>query len=310
MLTVAALLTLTSGVLSGVAHSIQRRSLDKVPELTPRAFIQRHMYLVFRLFTTPLWLLGGGLALLGALLRWQAFSAADVSLLKPLTNINILVVVALCAGLWKERIGRAEWVGIASLLAGVVALSLFSEERTLLAYNLPWYLVSTVASLILVGTLAAVGSAPGCSDKDKELLFALSAGVLYGIATIFLKAMTIEVLQQLGYFHVPDLLCLLVLAGRPSFWLYVSSSTIAFFLLQCAYSHRRASVALPVNNSLSTLVPVLVASLVFSDPLLILVGGQILFPYSFMRLIGVATILVGIALLRRFQEPLLSGVSS
>ena len=130
----------------------------------------------------------------------------------------------------------------------------------------------------------------------------MSAGILYGIATIFLKAMTLEVILILGGFNILDPSSLLVLATRLSFWLYLSSSVIAYFLLQCAYSHRRASVAFPVNNSLSTLVPIIIAVLVFGDLLLIPVNGLLVFPFSYLRIIGIVAVVLGILLLRRFQN--------
>lgn len=301
MFALAALFTLVSGILSGIGHSIQRYGLNSLPELTPRAFYQRHLRLLFALLTSPLWLLGGILAVSGALLRWQAFSGGDVSLLKPLTNINIVVVVIVSVVFLGERIRRIEWIGIAGLLVSVFILSFAGQERYIDSYNIPAYFLSTIICFSLVAIFAVMGSQLHRSAREKELLFALSAGLLYGIATIFLKAMTIEVIQLLGYFNVLDALSLFVLITRGSFWLYVVSSIIAYFLLQCAYSHRRASVAFPINNSFSTLVPIIIAVLVFGDSLLILRNGLILFPISFLPLIGIITIILSIFLLRRFQ---------
>ena len=298
---IAALLTLVSGILSGLGHSIQRRSLDTLPELTPRALYQRHIQLIYAILTTPLWLLGGILSVLGGLLRWQAFSVGEVSILKPLTNINILVVVLIGVLYLGEHISRWEWGGIAGLLGGVVILSVAVETSPTVTYNLPWYIITTIICCFLVIVFTLLGSRLDRSTREKELLFALSAGILYGIATIFLKAMTLEVIQLLGGFNILDPTSLLVLATRLSFWLYLSSSVIAYFLLQCAYSHRRASVAFPVNNSLSTLVPIIIAALVFGDLLLIPVNGFLIFPFSYLRLIGIAAIILGILLLRRFQ---------
>lgn len=301
MLAIGALLTLLSGVLSGIGHSIQRHGLDSLPELTPRTFYQRHIHLIIALLTTPLWLLGGILSVSGAVLRWQAFSMGDVSLLKPLTNINILIVVIVGVIFLHEKIGRAEWIGISGLLTGVILLSIFTQERIIDTYNLPWYILSTIICIILVSAFVFIGSQLDRSSREKELLFAISSGILYGIATIFLKAMTIEVIQILGYFNVLDPLALLILITRISFWMYVISSVIAYFLLQCAYSHRRVSVAFPVNNSLSTLVPIIIAVLVFGDTLLILINGFVVFPFSYLPLMGIIAILIGIILLRRFQ---------
>jgi multidrug transporter EmrE-like cation transporter len=200
-----------------------------------------------------------------------------------------------------ERVGRWEWGGIAALLGGVVVLSIAVEVSPTITYNLPWYIITTIICFILVIVFALVGSQLDRSTREKELLFAMSAGILYGIATIFLKAMTLEVIQILGGFSVLDPTSLLVLATRISFWLYLISSVIAYFLLQCAYSHRRASVAFPVNNSLSTLVPIIIAALVFGDLLLVPINGWLVFPFSYLRLIGIIAVILGILLLRRFQ---------
>lgn len=301
-ISIAAILTLVSGVLSGIGHSIQRYGLDRLPELTPRAFYQRHIRLLLALFTTPIWLLGAILAVSGALLRWQAFSLGDVSFLKPLTNINILIVIIVGVLFLGEIIRRVEWAGIASLLIGVFVLSLFARERFIDTYNVHWYGVSSLVCVLLVILFTFIGTQLKRTTREKELFFAIGSGILYGIATIFLKAMTIEVIQVLGYFSVLDLLSLIILITRPSFWLYLVGSIIAYFLLQCAYSRRRVSVAFPVNNSLSTLVPILIATLVFGDSLLILIENMVIFPLSYLPVFGIITILIGIFLLRRFQE--------
>ncbi|MDO8056552.1 MAG: hypothetical protein Q6361_06800, partial [Candidatus Hermodarchaeota archaeon] len=301
MIEIAAFLTLISGILSGFGHSIQRRSLDTLPELTPRALYRHHIRLIYAILTTPLWLLGGILSVFGGLLRWQAFSVGEVSILKPLTNINILVVVLIGVLYLGEHVSHWEWGGIAALLGGVVILSVAVETSPTVTYNLPWYMITTIICFFLVIVFTLLGSRLDCSTREKELLFALSAGILYGIATIFLKAMTLEVIQLLGGFNILDPASLLVLVTRFSFWLYLGSSVIAYFLLQCAYSHRRASVAFPVNNSFSTLVPIIIATVVFGDLLLIPINGFLIFPFSYFRLIGIIAIIVGILLLRRFQ---------
>lgn len=306
IISIAAILTLVSGILSGIGHSIQRFGLDRLPELTPRAFYQRHIHLIFAIFTTPIWLFGAILAVSGALMRWQAFSLGDVIFLKPLTNINILIVIVVGILFLGEVIRRFEWIGIAALLIGVFTLSLFAQERIIDTYNVLWYSLSSIVCIILVVFFVLIGSRETRTPREKELFFALGSGILYGIATIYLKAMTIEVIQVLGYFSVLDILSLLVLITRPSFWLYLISSIIAYFLLQCAYSRRRVSVAFPVNNSLSTVVPLIIATLVFGDSLLVLVNGTILFPFSYLPIIGILAILIGIILLRRFQGSLSS----
>ena len=301
LISIAAILTLVSGILSGIGHSIQRYSLDKLPELTPRAFYKHNIRLLLAIFTTPIWLLGAILSVSGAFMRWQAFSMGDVSFLKPLTNINILIVIIVGVLFLGEIIRRFEWIGISSLLIGVFVLSFFAQERFLDTYNLFWYILSTLVCFALVILFTLIGSQLQRTAQEKELMFAISSGILYGIATIYLKAMTIEVIQVLGYFSVLDPLSIIILVTRPSFWLYLTSSIVAYFLLQCAYSHRRVSIAFPVNNSLSTLVPIIIAALVFGDSLLILVGGVIFFPISYLPIIGIIVILLGIFLLRRFQ---------
>jgi hypothetical protein len=197
--------------------------------------------------------------------------------------------------------GRAEWVGISSMLLGIVILVFASEETGQDTYNLMMYFICSVICIICVGLFTLLGSIRKDSARDKELFFALSAGILYGIATIFLKAMDIEVVQILGVFDLLNPLSWLVLVTRFSFWMYLISSVVAFFLLQCAYSRRRASVALPLNNSLSTIVPIFIAVLVFGDQLLQPIGTLYLFPFSFLRPLGIIAILVGIILLRHFQ---------
>jgi hypothetical protein len=297
------ILTLVSGVFSGVGHSLQRKSTDQMPELTPRVFYQQHLGLLKVILSTPLWWLSGILAVIGALLRWQAFAFADISLVKPLVNINILVVLALCVGLWKEKIGKWEFTGIVSLLTGIIFLSVFAEDRLVYSFNVAFFLLSALGCFLIVGGFLYLGSKKERRSRDKELFFALSAGVLYGIASVFLKAMTVEVWQILGYFQIFDFSVIITLFTRWTFWGYAICSIAAYFLLMCAYSRRRASIAIPINNSLSTVIPILLAIPIFGDAVLLPLEGHIVFPYSFIRLFGILTVLIGVFLLRRFQYP-------
>lgn len=85
----------------------------------------------------------------GNLLFMRALDYGPASLTSPLTNANILFVVAMGALWYGEPVHPAALAGIVSLVAGVVLLSVKSESSLAIRSN-KWYGLVTAATLLFV----------------------------------------------------------------------------------------------------------------------------------------------------------------
>ncbi|QGG58857.1 EamA family transporter [Paenibacillus sp. B01] len=111
-----------------------------------------------------LWLAGG---IVGAGSAWgnavfmKALEHGPASITSPLTNLNIVLVVALSVGLYGETLGLAEAAGIALLLASAVLIAIRPAEKLRLSSRL-WYIYTGAAVLLFTfrnGGLKVTGEA-------------------------------------------------------------------------------------------------------------------------------------------------------
>ena len=69
-----------------------------------------------------------------------------------------------------------------------------------------------------------------------------------------------------------------------------------FILKQLAFIKGRASVIIPITSSLSIIIPIIAAIIVFGEPLIVV--DQVIPFFSFLRPIGIITILTGVICLQ------------
>ncbi|WP_405792870.1 DMT family transporter [Streptomyces sp. NBC_01506] len=167
----------------------------------------------------------------GALLHVVALAYGPLSLVQPLGALTIVFALPMAAVFVRRKAGAAAWRGalMATLgLAGLLALtgsagshSLDSGERTVVAG-------ATVGLVALLFLLAQAVRRPAA----RSVLLAASAGVAFGIASVFTKTVAVNWTEGTFSGQVPSML---VIAGLAAAGLLLSQA-----------SYRGAGLAAPL----------------------------------------------------------------
>ncbi len=83
------------GLISGISAIILKIGIFRAGGIKINKFIRDIGSAAWRLMTTPIWLLGGISAIIGFIIYTVALNAYDVSVVKPLVNINLLFTIIL-----------------------------------------------------------------------------------------------------------------------------------------------------------------------------------------------------------------------
>ncbi|MFX0068397.1 MAG: EamA family transporter [Promethearchaeota archaeon] len=291
------ILALVAASLSGTATSMQKKALAKLPQLTFNQFIREIFKVLKQLLSNRIWVLGLLTGMAAWLIYVQAIAIGDLLVVRPLINANTLVVILIGVTKLKEQIHRTEWSGIVAMIIGIFCLSYNPQTTGTYFYDLSILLL--VIGLLLT---TAIGiQLLGRISNKKALISALTAGLLYSLAEIFTKWMTIESGSESPSFLNP-----LLLVISPIFWGLATLTAISFMLKQVTLSQGRSAVAIPLITSLSISIPMVAAVFIFGEMILLPVNGQIIFPISYLRVIGTATILAGTIILNIYYRGMAS----
>lgn len=287
------ILALIAASLSGTATSMQKKALARLPQLTFGQFIRELFKVLKQLLSNRVWVLGLLTGMLAWLIYVQAVAIGDLVVVRPLMNANTLVVILIGVTKLKERIHGPERLGIIAMVVGVFLLS-YSPQRT------GTYLYDFSVLLLVVSVLLTVAIAIqllGRISSKKALISAITAGLLYSLAEIFTKWMTIESGGESVSFLNP-----LLLVISPIFWGLATLTAMSFILKQVTLSQGRSAVAIPLITSLSICIPMVAAIFIFGEMILLPVNGQIVFPLSYLRVIGTAMIVAGTVILNIYYK--------
>ncbi len=118
------LLAIISSILYGIGLVIQKKGVEKISglKLLKNFSIKNLKKLIRKLLNKKL-LSGVIIGGIGTLFYWKAISIGELSILQPLTNINVIVVWIFGWVYLKERIRSKEWIGLILIFVGAVTLS-------------------------------------------------------------------------------------------------------------------------------------------------------------------------------------------
>jgi uncharacterized membrane protein len=129
----------------------------------------------------------------------------------------------------------------------------------------------TIVGIIILGAFIITERV-----QNQEFFYSISAGIFYGLGAIFSKA----ILIFLSPITNINLLVFTLIV-------FLLSYIVAIVSQQFAFNNGRLSIVSPITNSISVLIPVIGAIIVFNEY------------FFFEKLLGLICILLGIVLLRR-----------
>jgi hypothetical protein len=280
---------------NGLSSVLQRKANKQVPQrenLSPR--------LVLSLLRQPVWL--GGIAALtaGFLLQASALGTGQLSSVEPVLVLELPVALLVSSRVFRQRLGRPEWLPAAGMTAGLGGLLFLLAPSAGKQVHVRWYLwlAGIGVNLALVGCLTAWArsrptdqageNSPGRqAGSARAALLAIAAGSTFGLTAALMKAMTITFAGGLGELLTSWQIYAMVAAGA-----------LGMFLTQSALNAGQLIAAQP--------------GLTLSDPLISVLWGVTIFNeqvrlgwYVLGEVLCAGVIVAAVIALAR--SPLLSG---
>lgn len=277
-------LTLFAAALFAVGNALQKHVIaGRLSSVPAGPFLSRFRHVVFVLARSPAWMLGLPITIAAFLLEMQALALGDVTVVKPLSRLQILFVLAIGVIVLGERLARAEWIGVSIVIIGALFLAGMPANASATAPNA----VEVAAAATAIGTITIAGlwlSNLG-RNRPPQHLSALAAGSFFGLGDILMKASTGIVLSRDGDFDVVGGDTVSSLTAEPLFVMSLLATASAFVTQQIAFSQGRVSLTVPLIGVGATAV---VAALGFT-----LLQEQI----TAARIAGIAWVLAGAAII-------------
>lgn len=204
------------------------------------------------LLRSPLWAAGAVAGMTGWALHVGALSRAPISIVQAFVAGGLALTLPLAA-LAGRRSTSVERSGAALMVAGLVLLSLGMRAGAVTG-AIP---AVALAAYAVAGAVIAIGLATGVAGAARPGALGAAGGVLYGIADLAVKALTVTARE-----HGADAVLL-------SPWLAVAlaSSICAFFAFQRGLQAGRPITVIALMTAATNLVTIAGGLLVLGDPL-------------------------------------------
>ncbi len=282
----AVVLALIGTVLVNYSMYMQKRELNELPRLEIKGALK-----TIRAFLANVsWLEAQLLMFLGTFVHSLALIFGPLSVVAPIHTSGVVLLAVLAIVKLGERAGLIDWTGIGCTFAGLIFLgiSLAGTTGSASAHN-NFFTVFFIA--LLYATAGACFLNAFLKKGAREpVLIAIGTGVLLGLNDILEKLFWPDAGNRLwneGFLHV---------FLSPYLWMIIAIAVVTLFMNQVALQRGKAIVVIPVVNSLSNLIPILVGLMAFGEP----------FPSSlgmiFMRLLSIVLIVGGAVVLSLKKE--------
>jgi len=253
-----------ASTLFGAGAAMQKHGMAaKFPKITWSQLGGQFPSIIKTLVANKLWVGGIFVGIAGGLVMTQALSTGDITVIQPLINLTVVVVVLIGVFFLGESLSASEWAGVAVLLVGAVLVSLSGGELTSKtpsgsALRIFFLVVGALAFFCLV--------VPNILPKAKpDVMLALAAGVSFGLNNLALKQITIIVQGQLGVFDITSIDAWKIAVVTWPALVIAAGNVVGFIAMQMSFSHGRVSLTTPIVTVISVIVPIIAGVTVFQE---------------------------------------------
>jgi drug/metabolite transporter (DMT)-like permease len=211
--------------------------------------------LLLDLARRPRWLAGIGLDALSFFILALALAFGPLALVQPLASLDVLFALPLIARRQGRRLTLQDKAGAVTVAGGIVIfLSVAPPGGGVKAPGL----ASWGPVFLAAGALSAVTALAGLrvTGKARVIWLAVAAGSVFGVLSALTKA-TVDVVAMRGVGALAT--------WEP--WALLLCGIAGALLGQSAYSSGALSLSLPVLDTLSPIVAVVIAATVFDEKL-------------------------------------------
>ncbi len=199
----AAFMFAASAALQQVAahRTASRAAAAKEPAMTASA---RHwttwlpvVTLLHRLVRDRIWLFGWLTNLAGFFVQAAALHFGSISVVQPLLVAQLLFALPLGTMLSHRRMLRRDWLGAASVCAGlIVLLSVRGAAPDSGDPSRPHVLLATAAAIVLVVGLVAAGRRAQEQPQVRAALVSVAAGICFCMSAVFITLTTGDLIHR------------------------------------------------------------------------------------------------------------------
>ncbi len=250
-------LAVLSAVFYNCGFVAEKWAVGRMPEIHAR----RSLHMVRTLFSSPLWVFGFCSLVAGLGCQVVALSLAPISVVQPVFASGIVLLLVLSRVLLHERLGRVEWIGIATVGVAVVFVGTSldrASDTAGLAGNLPRVFGAAAPTLVAAAVAFALASRV---PRRAAALFGLASGLLYGGASLAIKEAS-TVIERHGLLDsVPRV------AASADPYMFIAFSALGLLIFQTGLQRCRVSILVPVSNVISSGYLVAVGTAIFGEHL-------------------------------------------
>jgi drug/metabolite transporter (DMT)-like permease len=234
----------------------------------------------------PIWTAGLLIQTLGYALFVLSLAEAPISLVSVMMQGGIALFVLFAVVFLGERARPSEWAGIVITILGmlILAISVSSGEAQAPTANRAMILISVILFMAGYMPLRMRGFIEGGVGA------ALFSGVVFGLASLYTKAMTNDYLAR------ETIAPVVRVATNPYVYGVIIANIVGLVALQNSFSSARGIIAMPLSSALSNIVPIVGGIIVFGERL---PADAV---YAAMRIAAFVLTILGSALLANAQE--------
>ncbi|MBD3350953.1 MAG: EamA family transporter [Candidatus Lokiarchaeota archaeon] len=236
---------------------------------------------LFNLVKKPFWLLGVAFLVSDFFVYQLALKKYEISVVKPLVNLNLIFVLFFGVVLMKEKITKREILGIILIMIGGLLITYRSRESTETANSNLLITFSLIAFFITFFIIFYIIRSTSRAPKRIEILGSIISGLMYGLGAVYNKAFYNP--------SVDNMISKLLILG-----FFAISYALAFLYGQYSYSEGRMSIVSVIVNITSVVVPFIGGAIIFDESIILIINESIIFPHSYLKIIALTLILIGI----------------
>ncbi|MFX0173770.1 MAG: EamA family transporter [Candidatus Hodarchaeota archaeon] len=259
-----------------IGFLLQKSEVHKLPNI----FVKKSIESFLELFQCRKWILGTFFTSIGWILFLVAVSLAPISLIAPLNNSGIIILALIATIYFGEKFRSFEWIGFGAIIIGIILISFtanLSNVEKNANFDSSLLFLSVLISLLI---FSGIGIVQYFQFPNKTGAFlGAASGLFGGLGAVFTKSLTIIFAQGN---ELVNILANLVL--------FILSQLLSFVFLQTAFRKERAILVVPLFNSFTTLIPVIIGLIAFYEVI------------TWIQLFGITLILIGSSALFQFSD--------
>ena len=294
LLVLGVIIAAIATILSNYGSFIMKKELSNLPRIGEAKVVTT----VRAFFNSRPWMTGQGIQILGSGFHNIAIALAPLSVVQPVNAAGICLLVVLAVTKLGEKASAIDWVGISTIILGVLLLgvSLVNTPTRAAAYRpvLLWLfiiLMFLVAGSTLIAALVR-------KDERTSSFLGIGVGLLVGLTAILMKMTWTDLGNRWNEYKIGGFVF------SWYFWIAIILTVISMVLFQIALQRGKAIVVVPLVTGFSNLIPIFVGFIAFREQL---PKGTVMVTF---RLVSILLIIGGAVILsfrRESQDPVEEG---